>query len=134
MPPTNEHKGCPNDWLASARSDLALAKVDRTGLISYELLCFHTQQAVEKALKALLIFDAIEFPRTHNIRILIDLLKKKHIVSDIVDESAVLTEYAVSSRYPGESEPIEEEEYKRAVVIAESVLGWADLIINNNFA
>jgi HEPN domain-containing protein len=130
MPPS-EHKGCPNDWLSFAKSDLALAKVDKTTSISYESLCFHTQQAVEKALKALLISDKIEFPRTHNVRILLDLLKIKHIIPDIVDESAVLTEYAVSSRYPGESEPIEEEEYKHSVKIAEKVLDWAEAIINN---
>ena len=128
--PTSEHKGCPNDWLTFARSDLAIAKVDRTGAISYESLCFHTQQAVEKTLKALLVFDNIEFPRTHNLRILLDLLKNKHIISDIVDESAALTEYAVSSRYPGESEPIEEEEYAHAVEIAEAVLVWVESIIN----
>jgi HEPN domain-containing protein len=128
--PQNEIKGSPNDWISFAKSDLAIAKVDRTGSISYESLCFHTQQAVEKALKAVLIFDNIEFPRTHNIRILLDLLKSRHIIPDIVDESAVLTEYAVSSRYPGESEPIEEEEYRRTVEIAEAVLDWSDLIIN----
>lgn len=123
--PQNEIKGSPNDWISFAKSDLAIAKVDRTGAISYESLCFHTQQAVEKALKALLVFDNIEFPRTHNLRILLDLLKNKHIIPDIVDESAALTEYAVSSRYPGESEPIEVEEYKRAVEITEAVLVWA---------
>jgi HEPN domain-containing protein len=106
MPPT-ERKGCPNDWLSFAKSDLEIAKIDKTGSISYESLCFHTQQTVEKALKALLIFDNTEFPRTHNVRFLLDLLKPRHIIPDIVDESAVLTEYAVSSRYPGESEPIE---------------------------
>lgn len=128
--PQSEYKGCPNDWLSFAKSDLSLAKVDRTGSISYESLCFHTQQAVEKALKALLIFDNIVFPRTHNVRILLDLLKSRHIIPDIVDESAVLTEYAVSSRYPGESESIEEEEYKHSVEIAEAVINWSDLIIN----
>ena len=128
--PQNEIKGSPNDWISFAKSDLAIAKVDRIGAISYESLCFHTQQAVEKALKALLIFDNIEFPRTHNLRILLDLLKNKHIISDIVDESAALTAYAVSSRYPGETEPVEEEEYKRAVEIAESVLDWAGSVIN----
>ena len=128
--PQNEIKGSPNDWISFAKSDLALAKVDKTNSISFESLCFHTQQAVEKALKALLIFDNIEFPRTHNIRILLDLLKSRHIIPDVVDESAVLTDYAVSSRYPGESEPIEEEEYKYAVKIAELVLDWANSIVN----
>ena len=129
MPPS-EPKGSPNDWISFAKSDLAIAKIDKTNSISFESLSFHTQQAVEKSLKALLIFDNIEFPRTHNVRILLDLLKSRHIIPDIVDESAVLTEYAVSSRYPGESEPIEEDEYRRAVEIAQAVLNWVDSIIN----
>src|SRR5258706_4908839 len=34
---------------------------------------FHAQQAVEKSLKAVLSFNAVEFPRTHNLAMLLEL-------------------------------------------------------------
>jgi len=42
-------------WLAYAESDLAVAGgVDRPGVLT-ETLCFHAQQAAEKAIKAVLV-------------------------------------------------------------------------------
>jgi HEPN domain-containing protein len=37
---------------------------------------FHAQQAVEKALKAVLSQHGIEFPRTHNLALLVELLRR----------------------------------------------------------
>jgi HEPN domain-containing protein len=45
-----------------------------------EGLCFHAQQAAEKALKAVLIAKGIPPPKTHNIRILLDLLPQDVIL------------------------------------------------------
>ncbi|WP_456427531.1 HEPN domain-containing protein [Rhodocaloribacter sp.] len=47
--------GAAADWLRYARSDLALARVEPPAGVLTEMLCFHAQQAAEKALKALLI-------------------------------------------------------------------------------
>jgi hypothetical protein len=44
-----------------------------------------------------------------------------------LDEAASLTEYAVSSRYPGEAEDVTEEELSAAIDIAERVFGGAAL-------
>jgi HEPN domain-containing protein len=74
MPPEEIEPGEPGDWLRHARSDLELARTPRNSKILLEDLCFHAQQAAEKALKAVLIFRSIPFLRTHNIRILMDLL------------------------------------------------------------
>lgn len=41
------------------------------------------------------------------------------------------TVYAVMSRYPGEYEPITEDEYCEALRIAESVLLWAENSVSN---
>ena len=53
MPPEDIMPGSPSDWLRHACSDLELARVARTPKILLEGLCFHAQQAAEKALKAL---------------------------------------------------------------------------------
>jgi HEPN domain-containing protein len=42
------------EWINRARSDLALARAKPEG-VYLEDLCFHAQQAAEKAIKALLI-------------------------------------------------------------------------------
>jgi HEPN domain-containing protein len=51
----------PREWLNRARSDLVLARLEKEG-IYLEDMCFHTQQAAEKAIKALLINRHVEFP------------------------------------------------------------------------
>ena len=126
MPPEVVPPGGAADWLRHARSDLALAKARNTPEILRESLCFHAQQAVEKALKAVLVAQVIPFPRTHNLGVLLDLLANAlHPPADI-QAADILTEYAVSSRYPGEVEPITEEEYQEALNLAERVVAWAE--------
>lgn len=89
-------------------------------------MCFHAQQCVEKALKALLLAYTINVPRTHNIAVLLDLLKSVDVqVPDLVDESFVLTQYAVATRYPGVWDPVDEEEARTALGTAAHVLDWA---------
>ena len=48
---------------------------------------------------------------------------------EIVKQMPRLTRFAVASRYPGPTEPITEEEYQRALEIAEQVVKWARDII-----
>ncbi|MHB9036025.1 MAG: HEPN domain-containing protein [Armatimonadota bacterium] len=39
--------------------------------------------------------------------------------------------YAVATRYPGESEPVTEDEYRDALRIAESIVSWAEDAVSN---
>ena len=66
--------GSPQDWLRHARSDLLLARTRKTRALLYAHLCFHAQQAAEKALKAVLLAHGIQVPRTHDMAFLIDQL------------------------------------------------------------
>jgi HEPN domain len=43
--------GSPQEWLARARGDLALARAPLPEGRFYEDLCFHAQQALQKALE-----------------------------------------------------------------------------------
>jgi HEPN domain-containing protein len=83
----------------------------------------------EKALKVLLIANGDVPPKTHNIRTLLDFLPQDIVPPLEVEDAAALTDYAVISRYPGDFEPIDEEEYKQAVQLAETVVLWAEGII-----
>ncbi len=104
MPPENPLAGSAADWLRYAYSDLELARMHQLPRVILEALCFHAQQAAEKAFKAVLISHNISFPRTHNLRMLFDLLPSELDAPLEVQRGVVLTDYAVSSRYPGDLE------------------------------
>lgn len=114
-------------WLTRARSNLAKAELGRTPDVLYEDLCFDAQQAAEKALKGVLVFLGVDAPRTHSIVYLLRLIEEsgKARVPEGLRASAVLTDYAVSTRYPGDWEPVDEAEYKRAVSLAQAIYRWA---------
>jgi HEPN domain-containing protein len=127
MPRDEVARGSPEDWLKHARSDLALAQSDIADeAILLETLCFHAHQAVEKALKAVLVHLNVEFLKTHNIKTLTELLPEGVKKSADLNAAAGLTDYAVSSRYPGESEPVSEAEFREALRLAQAVLHWAE--------
>jgi len=129
MPHEGHFTGSPTDWLRYAYSDLELARVKRPPKVLFEGLCFHAQQAVEKALKAILIAKGIPPPKTHNIRTLLDLLPQDINSPKEVEDAASLTDYAVTNRYPGDFESVDEEEYKQTLRFAEIVVAWAETII-----
>ena len=68
----------PAEWLHRARSSLALAR-QKTTEVLYEDLCYQAQQAAEKALKAVLVFDKIPYPYTHDINALLSVLEQNGI-------------------------------------------------------
>ncbi len=102
--------GTPQDWLRHARADLQLARLARgqPGVLS-EQVCFHAQQAAEKALKAILIARNMEFPFVHDLDELVELCREAGLtVPAGLEELDTLTPYAVAARYPGaESSPSE---------------------------
>jgi HEPN domain-containing protein len=114
------------EWLRRAKSNLILAKAGRpSDEVLYEDVCFYCQQAVEKALKGLLVSIGIDFPYTHSISKLIGLIEVLNIdIPAEIKNSIVLTVYAMEARYPGYDEFISEEEYKETVRLAEQVYNW----------
>ncbi len=73
---------------------------------------FHAQQGVEKAVKAALTLDGIDFPKTHDLEYLIGLADKHSIAMEPELESASwLTPWAAEFRY--DDAPIETLDRKR---------------------
>jgi HEPN domain-containing protein len=132
MPPDAPLPGSPEDWLRHAKSDLALARLRHAPDILLTTLCFHTQQAVEKGIKAVLVQRGIVFPYTHDLARLITLVQEARLPwpADL-DAAAALTEYAVGSRYPGPGGEISATEYQQALTIAQRVLDWAENAIRH---
>ncbi|MGA1790901.1 MAG: HEPN domain-containing protein [bacterium] len=119
--------GSVSDWLARAKGDLILAKGPVQEGAFLEDLCFHAQQAVEKAIKAFYVYHGLVFRYTHDLDELLTGLRAHGIsIPAEVEDSIVLTTYAWEARYPGVAEPVTEEEYREAVRLAEEVINWAE--------
>jgi HEPN domain-containing protein len=90
-----------------ARSLLALARRDWRALAAMKspidfddaIFGFHAQQAVEKTLKAWLALQGIEYPLTHSLHALFELLKEQGEDVTAFSGLASLTQFAVRFRY-----------------------------------
>jgi HEPN domain-containing protein len=69
-----------------------------------EIIAFHGQQAVEKHLKSLLVHYQVDFPKTHDIARLLDLVELVEAgVASATRDAERLTPFGVEIRYPGDS-------------------------------
>jgi HEPN domain-containing protein len=112
-------------WLTKAEEDLAAARLILGGsLSSWDTSSFHSQQAAEKAIKAVLVRHQINFPKSHDIGELLQLAEPcaPGISADLAD-AQILTPYAVDTRYPG-TEPVSKAEAARHVDLADRVLEY----------
>ncbi len=95
-----------HEWIAKAEEDFASAKlvIDPShGKPNYDLVCFLTQQCVEKYLKGYLQHRGVAFAKTHDLEFLLDLaLPFQPLWESWRSAFARLTEYAVEFRYPGD--------------------------------
>jgi len=108
-----------------ARQDLlVLGKLIDDQEVADAVLGFHAQQAVEKALKAVLAHAGVAHRRTHDIAELLDLLTDTGLTSpphaDVLDE---LNPYAVEMRY-GLIQPSGLNRQETLVMVYE-VVAWA---------
>jgi len=88
-----------------------------------DTVCFHAQQAIEKALKAWLTFFRVPFPRTHDLVELLDLAAPHLLeMGRYRERLAELTEYAVELRYPDESFEPSRGESSQALSLAEEIV------------
>lgn len=94
----------PAEWLRYATENLAVAERE----LAYEAPAFHTicflcQSAAEKYLKGFLIAQGWQLERTHDIVVLLDLCADHEpTFSELREDGAVLNEYIVAGRYPGD--------------------------------
>ncbi|MBW8051826.1 MAG: HEPN domain-containing protein [Cytophagales bacterium] len=90
-------------WLSKAKDDLVAAR--RLIEIEPYILdpaCFHCQQAVEKFLKAYLVFKEFNFEKTHNIKYL--LVECSNFDEDFKNiDVKNINDFAVVIRYPDDA-------------------------------
>lgn len=113
-------------WLHHCNEDLESAKYLLLGKF-YRGACYHSEQAVEKSLKALLIKKGWELEKIHNIERLKEIVADYGIVMEVDDDDIVFIDSIYRGRYPGEEgllplgEP-NEGDAERAVSIANDVV------------
>jgi HEPN domain-containing protein len=99
-------KAITQEWVNKAEGDFATAQRELQVKESpnHDAVCFHSQQCIEKYLKACLQEAAITFGKTHDLTALLNLLitlePNWNTMRPTLD---ALTTYAVEFRYPGAS-------------------------------
>jgi HEPN domain-containing protein/predicted nucleotidyltransferase len=95
-------------WIRAAELDLHDVETVLAwdAYVAWELVCFHSQQAAEKYLKALIVQRWMHPQRTHNLAALIvDCRAEGYDLPNLDAECALLSPFAVTPRYPDSKEP-----------------------------
>lgn len=123
-------------WYDMAVMDFGMAKhLDETYRPKpLEIICYHCQQAVERAIKALIMYYGGEggLPKLHDLSFLLNQIKNKVCIEDrYYDYADALTPYGVSVRYPNELF-LEERHVKEALEFSDEVLRWVQSIVSGD--
>ncbi|MBM4326951.1 MAG: HEPN domain-containing protein [Deltaproteobacteria bacterium] len=91
-------------WLAKAENDfLNIENNLKAARIPWDTVCFHSQQAAEKLLKAFLVYQSQPPTRTHDLVALVARCVGIKADFQVLEEDCrKLTVYAVGSRYPND--------------------------------
>lgn|SRR4030042_2397020 len=113
------------EWVIKAQNDLETAEILLREDGPSDTLCFHCHQAVEKYLKAYLVFYEMEFEKIHDVWKLAKLCSE--IDQDILDldkELKSLNAYYIESRYPADVLSYGREECREALSFAKKIISF----------
>ncbi|MDR2546217.1 MAG: HEPN domain-containing protein [Lachnospiraceae bacterium] len=120
----NEYIGTHEEWLRLANMDLITARriYELHRPMPIEIICFHAQQASEKAMKGFLVSNGVLPPKTHDLTKLLKMcIEYEDGLVKFFREADALTLYGVLPRYPTEFELVESD--------SEIALGYAEKIM-----
>ncbi len=95
-------------WCEKGRRDFITAQnaLHDNKEIFPDIVCFHSQQSAEKYLKAYLVFQDLDFPKTHALEDLVLLASVKDPgCKKLFNLASELSPYAVEIRYPESTTP-----------------------------
>jgi HEPN domain-containing protein len=95
-------------WCEKGRRDFITAQnaLHDNKEIFPDIVCFHSQQSAEKYLKAYLVFEDQDFPKTHALEDLVLLAAVKDpACKKLFTLASELSPYAVEIRYPESTSP-----------------------------
>ena len=119
--PKREHVvAVVREWVVKAENDLKTAR--HTLLLAddcpTDTVCFHSQQCIEKYLKAFLVLKQIPFPKTHDLSELLNMLPSEFQNLLSQEEQELFTDYAVVTRYPSAYGEISLSDARKSVRVA----------------
>lgn len=124
-------------WLKFCDEDLRAADATLKDNI-FSAVCFHSQQAVEKAIKAIVLAKLGKVPRDHSVLRLAEMSDDKELFELHKEELRFLDMFYVPTRYPDalpgslpEGLP-NEEDAEKAVVCAKKVVEFIKRRLGNH--
>lgn len=99
------------EWLSKAEQDYqtAVTMARKREKPVPDVVGFHSQQCVEKYLKAFLVSKKMDFPKTHDLIELLEIaIVKDPLIEVYRKDLRILNPFSVQFRYPGESATLEE--------------------------
>ncbi len=119
------------EWIKYAEKDLNASEIlFKTYPQPIEIICFHCQQSAEKYLKAYLIFNGIEFEKTHNLLFINKICEEiDGEFNEIARACSRLNPFSVVIRYPSNIELIEDD-MKSALTDANKIKDFVMTKIN----
>lgn len=117
------------EWLDFAQMDLSSAKhlYDTFYPRPLQIICYHCQQAAEKALKAVIVAKGKPggMPKMHDLEFLLNQMKNYvEIKEELWDYAEALTPYGIEIRYPGGTE-VTDEQAELGLKYADALYSWA---------
>ena len=117
-------------WLRYAEDDLGVAKhlFNTYYPKPLSIICYHCQQAAEKAVKSLIVLYGSQggMPKKHDIFLLLNQIRNMaNIDEKFYDYADILSPYGVAMRYPNEL-VLEEHHAERALAMADEFVRWAE--------
>lgn len=118
-------------WLDMAIRDLKSAKVLFEHDCGNDYVAFHCQQAIEKALKALIIYLYATLEQGHSLLYLCKkVMAQREEFSQYLKDCAFVNQYYIETRYPNENAIIvSNEEAENCLNIAENILNAVKEVI-----
>lgn len=92
------------EWFKNAEEDnKAIVRLLDDEYGPFSVVCFHAQQMAEKYLKGFLVYSNKEFPKVHQLEKLLQLCKNiDSTFKELDEESILLSEFYIETRYPGD--------------------------------
>ena len=108
-------------WLRKAASDLRAAKI-LIKEMEFEPSAYHSQQSVEKALKAFLVFKNQDVTKTHNLVFLNDLcLNIDSEFQSIMEFAKSINPFSTVFRYPDDLTEPDPYDVEQACIMADKI-------------
>lgn len=117
------------EWIDFAEMDLKAAKhlYETFHPKPLQIICYHCQQAAEKALKAVIVAKGKPggIPKMHDLEFLLNQMKNyTEIADELWDYAEALTPYGIEIRYPGGIE-INDAQTELGLKYAEAIYKWS---------